>query len=141
MPLVGLEPTRHCCHWILSPARLPIPPQRQVTKRLYHKKYNHVNYFILTSSKLIKSYIWLIDIVAFFISFKSILIPVILFELRSILFKDVSITSKLVKLPSHAKPVEIYKVSDGLILEDNISANAGAKALVGNGGHLVGNAL
>lgn len=25
---VGLEPTRPCGHWILSPARLPIPPRR-----------------------------------------------------------------------------------------------------------------
>ncbi len=30
MPSVGVEPTRCCHHWILSPARLPIPPQRHV---------------------------------------------------------------------------------------------------------------
>lgn len=30
MPKVGLEPTRPCGHWILSPARLPIPPLRLV---------------------------------------------------------------------------------------------------------------
>ena len=29
MPVVGLEPTRYCYHWILSPTRLPIPPHRQ----------------------------------------------------------------------------------------------------------------
>ena len=28
VPLVGVEPTRYRYHWILSPARLPIPPQR-----------------------------------------------------------------------------------------------------------------
>ena len=28
VPLVGLEPTRYRYHWILSPARLPISPQR-----------------------------------------------------------------------------------------------------------------
>ena len=26
VPEVGLEPTRPCGHWILNPARLPIPP-------------------------------------------------------------------------------------------------------------------
>ena len=29
MPAEGLEPTRSCDHWILSPARLPIPPRRR----------------------------------------------------------------------------------------------------------------
>ena len=28
LPADGLEPTRPCGHWILSPARLPIPPRR-----------------------------------------------------------------------------------------------------------------
>src|SRR5437588_3664692 len=28
LPAEGLEPTRPCGHWILSPARLPIPPRR-----------------------------------------------------------------------------------------------------------------
>ena len=28
MPLDGVEPSRYRYHWILSPARLPIPPQR-----------------------------------------------------------------------------------------------------------------
>ena len=30
MPPVGVEPTLPCENWILSPARLPIPPQRQL---------------------------------------------------------------------------------------------------------------
>ena len=30
LPAEGLEPTRPCGHWILSPARLPIPPRRQI---------------------------------------------------------------------------------------------------------------
>ena len=29
MPAEGLEPTRSCDHWILSPARLPVPPRRR----------------------------------------------------------------------------------------------------------------
>ena len=29
VPEVGLEPTHCCQYWILSPARLPIPPLRQ----------------------------------------------------------------------------------------------------------------
>jgi hypothetical protein len=28
VPAEGLEPTRPCGHWILSPARLPVPPRR-----------------------------------------------------------------------------------------------------------------
>jgi hypothetical protein len=28
LPTEGVEPTRPCGHWILSPARLPIPPRR-----------------------------------------------------------------------------------------------------------------
>ena len=32
IPAAGVEPARPCGHWILSPARLPIPPRRhQVT--------------------------------------------------------------------------------------------------------------
>src|SRR5436309_15104852 len=32
LPAEGLEPTRPCGHWILSPARLPIPPRRRFGK-------------------------------------------------------------------------------------------------------------
>jgi hypothetical protein len=28
VPAEGIEPTRSCDHWILSPARLPVPPRR-----------------------------------------------------------------------------------------------------------------
>ena len=31
IPAAGVEPARPCGHWILSPARLPIPPRRLVT--------------------------------------------------------------------------------------------------------------
>jgi hypothetical protein len=31
LPAEGLEPTRPCGHWILSPARLPVPPRRQLS--------------------------------------------------------------------------------------------------------------
>ena len=37
VPLVGVEPTRYRYHWILSPARLPIPPQRR-----YYKHYTTI---------------------------------------------------------------------------------------------------
>ncbi len=30
VPTEGVEPTRPCGHWILSPARLPVPPRRQL---------------------------------------------------------------------------------------------------------------
>ena len=29
VPLIGIEPIRYRYHWILSPTRLPVPPQRQ----------------------------------------------------------------------------------------------------------------
>src|ERR1051326_5992904 len=32
LPAEGLDPTRPCGHWILSPARLPIPPRRRFGK-------------------------------------------------------------------------------------------------------------
>ena len=32
VPVAGVEPARYCYHGILSPARLPIPPHRQITK-------------------------------------------------------------------------------------------------------------
>ena len=36
VPVVGVEPTRYRYHWILSPARLPIPSYRRITRVLYH---------------------------------------------------------------------------------------------------------
>ena len=36
VPVVGVEPTRYRYHWILSPARLPIPSYRRATDILYH---------------------------------------------------------------------------------------------------------
>ena len=39
VPLVGVEPTRYRYHGILSPARLPIPPQRHFVQAL--KPYLH----------------------------------------------------------------------------------------------------
>ena len=35
VPAEGLEPTRSCDHWILSPARLPIPPRRRQASSSY----------------------------------------------------------------------------------------------------------
>src|SRR6478752_6026993 len=34
LPAEGIEPTRSCDHWILSPARLPIPPRRRAEATL-----------------------------------------------------------------------------------------------------------
>ena len=33
VPVVGVEPTRYRYHWILSPARLPIPSHRRIYSR------------------------------------------------------------------------------------------------------------
>src|SRR5215469_11979980 len=40
LPAEGLEPTRSCDHWILSPARLPIPPRRQREPETSEKRWN-----------------------------------------------------------------------------------------------------
>ncbi len=37
VPKVGVEPTRGCPHWILSPARLPVSPLRQTFSKTYKK--------------------------------------------------------------------------------------------------------
>ena len=34
VPRVGIEPTRYCYHWILNPARLPVPPPRPMSRVL-----------------------------------------------------------------------------------------------------------
>ena len=34
MPKGGLEPPRACAHWLLKPARLPVPPLRQERENL-----------------------------------------------------------------------------------------------------------
>src|SRR5205823_6738193 len=34
LPAEGIEPTRSCDHWILSPARLPVPPRRRAELKL-----------------------------------------------------------------------------------------------------------
>ena len=37
IPAAGVEPARPCGHWILSPARLPIPPRRHDMKNaIFH---------------------------------------------------------------------------------------------------------
>jgi hypothetical protein len=40
LPAEGIEPTRSCDHWILSPARLPVPPRRQ---KSYYELFTIVN--------------------------------------------------------------------------------------------------
>ena len=45
MPEVGVEPTRAEAHWILSPARLPIPPLRHC--------YNNKQTFLIYQALLV----------------------------------------------------------------------------------------
>ena len=37
VPEAGVEPARYCYHWILNPARLPIPPLGLVLQKLATK--------------------------------------------------------------------------------------------------------
>src|SRR5207302_9291199 len=39
LPAKGIEPSHSCDHWILSPARLPVPPRRRRSKRV--RNYKH----------------------------------------------------------------------------------------------------
>src|SRR5205085_6672873 len=39
LPAEGLEPTRSCDHWILSPARLPVPPRRRAETKLQKRRW------------------------------------------------------------------------------------------------------
>ena len=63
VPVAGVEPARYRYHWILSPARLPIPSHRQVhcilaTKVLYTKleicqplkAHSDINFYIILSN-------------------------------------------------------------------------------------------
>ena len=43
---MGLEPTRHCCHRHLKPARLPIPPLLQA-RNIILLCVPHVNFFFV----------------------------------------------------------------------------------------------
>src|SRR5205809_4173988 len=42
MPKGGLEPPRACAHWLLKPARLPVPPLRQVGGRMIETRRSEV---------------------------------------------------------------------------------------------------
>ena len=47
--MVGIEPTRPRGHWILNPARLPIPPHRHIEVSFEHTcKY----YYTIQSQKI-----------------------------------------------------------------------------------------
>src|SRR5205814_1252781 len=57
LPAEGLEPTRSCDHWILSPARLPIPPRRRwVAERKDTRFTGKLNIPVLESALLIAHY-------------------------------------------------------------------------------------
>ncbi len=45
MPEVGIEPTRANAHWILSPARLPVPPLRHINFNI-EKPPSYIKLFI-----------------------------------------------------------------------------------------------
>ncbi len=51
VPLAGVEPARYHYHWILSPARLPISPQRQQRKRLYNNRRKKASVFAYILAK------------------------------------------------------------------------------------------
>jgi hypothetical protein len=40
LPAEGIEPTHSCEYWILSPARLPVPPRRRVAQRVKFTRYS-----------------------------------------------------------------------------------------------------
>lgn len=44
LPAEGLEPTRSCDHWILSPARLPVPPRRRRQPLPFHRMVANANH-------------------------------------------------------------------------------------------------
>src|SRR5437016_10828243 len=43
MPKGGLEPPRACAHWLLKPARLPVPPLRRIELRKIEIEIRQVN--------------------------------------------------------------------------------------------------
>ena len=45
VPVVGVEPTRYRYHWILSPARLPIPSHRRMTGIIITYRFEKINTF------------------------------------------------------------------------------------------------
>src|SRR5262245_7455567 len=49
MPKGGLEPPRACAHWLLKPARLPIPPLRHVESGERWPRYNLKSTLVLTN--------------------------------------------------------------------------------------------
>ena len=53
VPVVGVEPTRYRYHWILSPARLPIPSHRRyITNDIITKSDAKVNSFFYFLKKV-----------------------------------------------------------------------------------------
>ncbi len=50
VPKVGVEPTLSCENWILSPARLPIPPLRHGTVRIINKVKRNCQAMIQTAT-------------------------------------------------------------------------------------------
>jgi site-specific DNA recombinase len=50
VPGRGIEPPRDCSHWILNPARLPVPPSRRVPATVGLPILTHLNLFLYSSS-------------------------------------------------------------------------------------------
>ncbi len=46
VPVVGVEPTRYRYHWILSPARLPIPSYRHMTLTIIPHPFEKIKSFL-----------------------------------------------------------------------------------------------
>ena len=51
VPVVGVEPTRYRYHWILSPARLPIPSYRHESKFIISHFCDKIKHFFIFSQK------------------------------------------------------------------------------------------
>ena len=51
VPVVGVEPTRYRYHWILSPARLPIPSYRHESKAIISHSRDKIKHFFIFLQK------------------------------------------------------------------------------------------
>ena len=51
---VGIEPTLCCQNWILNPARLPVPPPKQVCKSIKSFIWNKMYQIIVKFGPLLK---------------------------------------------------------------------------------------
>ena len=53
VPVTGVEPVRYRYHWILSPARLPIPSHRHITLYIIPYRYKKIKYFFINRGYIV----------------------------------------------------------------------------------------